>query len=225
MAAVKKAEEKAKEAAEEVKNDFSPEAVEPTVEEGEEDKAEEVVEEEELRSPDAIVKKYMLWSMAAGMAPAFVDSVAVSAIQLKLLHALANRYGVKFSQNSGKSVIASLVGGLGSGAVSRSSAGSMLKLIPIIGPIVGSVAMPVISGASTYAIGKVFVRHFDSGGTFLDFDPAKAKKPFEKLFQEGKSVASKVDKAMDKAVDKLPGSKVKSEEPKKEEPKAEEATA
>lgn len=159
--------------------------------------------EKVLRSPDAIVKKYMLWSMAAGMAPAIVDSVAVSAIQLKLLHALAVRYDVKFSQNSGKSVIASLVGGLGSGAVSRSKAGTMLKLIPVIGPIVGSVAMPIISGASTYAIGKVFVRHFESGGTFLDFDPAKAKKPFEKLFEEGKQVASKVDKAMDKAVDKI----------------------
>lgn len=185
-----------------VKETVAGEGVDETVA-GESADADVDAEAAVLRSPDAIVKKYMLWSMAAGMAPVFVDSVAVSAIQLKLLHALANRYDVKFSQNSGKSVIASLVGGLGSGAVSRSSMGTMLKLIPVIGPIIGTVAMPVISGASTYAIGKVFVRHFESGGTFLDFDPAKAKKPFEKLFQEGKNVASRVDKAMDKAVDKI----------------------
>jgi len=35
--------------------------------------------------------------------------------------------------------------------------------------------MPIVAGAATYAIGKVFVRHFASGGTFLTFNPEKVK--------------------------------------------------
>ena len=47
------------------------------------------------------------------------------------------------------------------------------------------------------------MKHFESGGTFLDFDPAKAKQPFEKMFKEGKNVAARIDKTMDKIVDKI----------------------
>jgi uncharacterized protein (DUF697 family) len=172
--------------------------------EAEEVKAEVVIEDAIMqRSPQKIVKKYMLWSMAAGMAPVFIDTITLTAIQLKLLQILAKRYNVPFSQNIGKSVIAALVGGVGSGAVSRSGVGTLLKLIPVIGPVVGYVAMPGLSGASTYAIGNVFIKHFESGGTFLDFDPAKAKKTYNKLLEEGKKVASKVDGAVDRVVDRI----------------------
>ena len=48
--------------------------------------------------------------------------------------------------------------------------------------------MPLIAGASTYAVGKVFYRHFASGGTFLTFDPEKARAYYEEMFQKGKDV-------------------------------------
>ena len=31
--------------------------------------------------------------------------------------------------------------------------------------------MPVFSAGATYVIGKVFIQHFASGGTLLDFNP------------------------------------------------------
>jgi hypothetical protein len=31
--------------------------------------------------------------------------------------------------------------------------------------------MPVVSAGATYVIGKVFIQHFASGGTLLDFNP------------------------------------------------------
>ena len=31
--------------------------------------------------------------------------------------------------------------------------------------------MPVLSAGATYAIGKAFIQHFESGGTLLDFNP------------------------------------------------------
>ena len=35
--------------------------------------------------------------------------------------------------------------------------------------------MPVLSAGATYAIGKAFIQHFESGGTLLDFNPPDYK--------------------------------------------------
>jgi hypothetical protein len=45
----------------------------------------------------------------------------------------------------------------------------------------------------TYAIGRVFVQHYEMGGTLLDFDPDKTKAFFAEQFRVGKEyVAQKV---------------------------------
>jgi len=49
-------------------------------------------------------------------------------------------------------------------------------------------AIPAFSGAATYAIGKVFIRHFESGGTFLDLDTAKVKAYFSEQYDKGKKL-------------------------------------
>jgi hypothetical protein len=51
--------------------------------------------------------------------------------------------------------------------------------------------MPSSSAAFTYAVGKVFLQHFASGGTFLDFDPKTVREYFAKMFDEGKLVVAK----------------------------------
>ena len=56
------------------------------------------------------------------------------------------------------------------------------------------VTMPVIAGASTYALGKVFKKHFEAGGTFLSFDSERMKKYYNEKFGEGKEVASELKK-------------------------------
>jgi hypothetical protein len=53
--------------------------------------------------------------------------------------------------------------------------------------------MPVFSAGVTYVIGKVFIQHFASGGTLLDFKPPDYRE-FIKAQQEkltGKSSAGK----------------------------------
>ena len=44
-------------------------------------------------------------------------------------------------------------------------------------------SMPVFAGATTLAIGKIFMQHFESGGTFLDFEPAKVRAYFRQEFE------------------------------------------
>jgi len=48
--------------------------------------------------------------------------------------------------------------------------GSLVKAVPAIGWAVGAVTMPALSAGATYVIGKVFIQHFASGGTLLDFN-------------------------------------------------------
>jgi len=59
------------------------------------------------------VKNYMWWSMGAGLIPVpFVDLVAVSGVQLKMLAEISKIYGVQFQESRGKAVIGSLIGSI-----------------------------------------------------------------------------------------------------------------
>jgi hypothetical protein len=49
--------------------------------------------------------------------------------------------------------------------------------------------MPVFSAGATYVIGKVFIQHFASGGTLLDFNPPDYRE-FIKAQQEKLSAGS-----------------------------------
>ena len=40
-----------------------------------------------------------------------------------------------------------------------------------------------IAAASTYAVGLVFLQHFESGGTFLSFQPGQVREHFRKIFE------------------------------------------
>ena len=128
--------------------------------------------------------------MGVGLIPLpVVDLVALMGIQLNMIRKIAAEYDVPFKQDIGKSIISSLMGGVLPVTVGCALA-SLIKFIPLIGQTTGAVTMPVVSGAATYAIYKVFVQHFESGGTFLDLDPAKVKAYFKEQFTKGKKVAT-----------------------------------
>ena len=110
---------------------------------------------------------------------------------MKMLHRLSKHYEVEFSENLVKSIIATLVGTITADSLRRGAFTSFIKSLPLVG-FIGAISMPIYAGAATYAIGKVFIQHFEAGGTFLDLDPKKVKDYFAKLFEEGKSVASKM---------------------------------
>lgn len=147
-------------------------------------------EKEKLCEAKKMIKNYALMSVGAGLVPIpLVDMVALTGLQLKLLSGISRIYNIKFSKSVGKSIIGSLLGGFLPVTVSTPF-GSLLKAIPVIGQTVGAVSMSLLGGATTYAIGKVFLQHFASGGTFLDFDPEKVRTYFAEQFQEGKKVSS-----------------------------------
>lgn len=146
----------------------------------------------EARAND-VVDRYVAWAAAAGVIPVpVVDVVAIGGVQLRMLHHIAAVYDVPFSENRGKSYIAALIGSiLPASAAAPTAIGlaSMLKFIPIVGTTIASVSMPALSAAATYGVGKVFIKHFASGGTLLDFNP-KDYVEFMKLQAEKAKAAS-----------------------------------
>jgi uncharacterized protein (DUF697 family) len=118
-----------------------------------------------------LIDRFSLWSGVAGLIPVpVVDVFAVGGLQLQMLNRLSKIYGVPFSENRGKALIASLAGSW-IPATSGIGAASALKFVPILGTLISGFVMPVLSAGATYAIGKAFIQHFESGGTLLDFNP------------------------------------------------------
>lgn len=135
----------------------------------------EPTDEDRDKLASQVVDRFTLWSGAAGLVPIpILDVAAVGGIQLLMLRRLAEIYGVPFSENRGKSVIASVAGSVLPASTATSSAmtvGSLMKGLPGVGWAVGALTMPVFSAGATWVIGKVFIQHFASGGTLLDFNP------------------------------------------------------
>jgi uncharacterized protein (DUF697 family) len=137
-----------------------------------------------------IIRRHVVWSMAAGLVPIpLVDLAAVTATQLKMLSALAEHYKMEFDGERGRSVIGSLLSTVTALSIGRGVLGSLIKSIPVVGTIGGLAVVPAMAGAATYALGKVFAAHFESGGTLLTFDAGSMKEEFARQLKVGEQVA------------------------------------
>jgi len=114
---------------------------------------------------DSVIVSHSLWAAGIGLFPVpLIDLVGLSAIQLHMLKKIAGIYGIPFSKDKGKHLIASLAGA-GIPVMSADSVSSFVRLVPLVGQSVGVLSMTFMSGLTTYTVGRLFVRHFESGGT------------------------------------------------------------
>lgn len=146
-------------------------------------------------SAEKAIRSHMIWSMGAGLIPfPLADLFTVGAVQLDLIRQLCKIYGVDFKEEEGKAIVTSLTSSL----LAKIGARTAIKLIPGIGTVIGGVAMAVLSGASTYAIGQAFRNHFEKGGTILDIDLNRIKKVYQEKFEKGKEEARRYQEEVDK---------------------------
>jgi uncharacterized protein (DUF697 family) len=141
---------------------------------------------------DNIVKNHVMVAMSFGLVPMpLFDLALLSGNQVAMVNSLSGLYGVPFEKQKVQSIIIALVSsalpvlgviGLSSGA----------KLIPGIGSLFGSGTVAVTGGAVTYGVGRVFIAHFETGGSLLDLDPAKMRDLFKQEVRNGKAVAAGV---------------------------------
>jgi uncharacterized protein (DUF697 family) len=147
------------------------------------------------------ISQHLLGAMGLGVLPIpVVDFVGVTAVQLKLVSKLSKIYGVEFSMRDARTIISTLIGG----AVPLMAAmpvASIARMIPVVGWSVGSVAMPILAGASTYAVGHLFMDHFEKGAGPLDINTASVKEKFAEYYEAGKAKVTRKKTAAEPTVE------------------------
>jgi len=134
------------------------------------------------------VSRYAAASAAAGLLPIpLADVSAIAAVQLKMVHSLSKIYGVPFSRQWTKSLLAALTGSVASDGIGRVGLGSLLKMVPGIGHVAGMLALPAVAWVATSTLGQIFTQHFASGGTLLTLD----LKIWRPVYSEKVSTAAK----------------------------------
>ncbi|MBF0561882.1 MAG: DUF697 domain-containing protein [Alphaproteobacteria bacterium] len=138
-----------------------------------------------------LIRNMSLVSAGVGLIPfPMVDMLAVGGLQVYLVREIALLYQVPFSRDRAKALISALVGS-GAPVMLAGGAMSLVAAVPVIGQILSLAVMPTLSGASTFALGKVFNEHFKTGGTLLDFDADKMRAYYQQQFEKGKADLAK----------------------------------
>lgn len=136
-----------------------------------------------LAEASRIISSATKWSAATGLIPVPVlDLVALAAVQAKMVTDVSALYGQSFSEEAVRGVISVLLGTLLPGTVARYATVAIAKGVPAVGLVVGVVSFGALGAAATYAVGKVFVRHYERGGAFHNFDPKHVEADLKREF-------------------------------------------
>lgn len=111
------------------------------------------------RSAHQQIVGHALTAAGLGALPV-VDLVAVSAVQAKLVHALASIYGQSLDRQVASEFLGLVGAGIATGYISRALGRTVAKLVPGWGQTIGAIWGASASGASTFALGKAAVYFF-----------------------------------------------------------------
>lgn len=134
-----------------------------------------------------VVKNHVLIAQTFGLVPLpLFDITLLIGNQIAMIHSLSVLYDVPFSEHQAKPIVLSLLAGSAPvlGVVGLSSS---VKIMPGVGTLLGSGSIAVFGGALTYAIGQVFIAHFESGGTLADMRTREMRTTFRDKLKKGKS--------------------------------------
>lgn len=146
--------------------------------------------ERRRRQAEELIETHVMLAVGASMIPSpVVDVVAVAAIEVRLIGALARVYDypVPHKLVLGK-LLVSLIGSVGP-AYFTAKLYTAVKAIPIVGHATVTGVLAVTNGAAVYAVGKVFQKHYESGGVFLSGDPTGLRSYFRWHYDDGKERA------------------------------------
>lgn len=144
------------------------------------------------KTPVDIIHNYALYAAGAGLIPIpLIDLASISGVQYTMIKKLAAQHEhVTFDHKKTKSVLAAMMGGIGSfqlGIIAR----LMFRGIPIVGPIIGGTAMSGFAYFATKLIGEIFNDHFSSGGdlSIEELTVQKMKDTFDQGLKKKKGFA------------------------------------
>ncbi|MGA0128315.1 MAG: YcjF family protein [Burkholderiales bacterium] len=144
-----------------------------------------------------VVKNWATLAAGGGLVPVTgADLAVITGLHLKMVHSLCRLYGVQFKKEAALASISSILGGVGSVGLANvakmSIAASVAKSVPLVGQLSTVFISPGVAYASAYAVGKVFVRHFEDHGTLFSVDMKATKKTLKGRFKTTKENMAKL---------------------------------
>jgi len=134
-----------------------------------------------------IIRRSTLYAAGLGFIPIpLLDAVSITGIQIWMVRDIAKVYNIPFKRHMVKSFIGSVIGNTG--------AIGIVKFIPVVGSMLGGTTVSLGAATATYALGQLFMEHFNQGGTLLDFDPVKSRAYFQKLYEEEEATVQALKK-------------------------------
>ena len=134
-----------------------------------------------------IVYRFMWISAGAALIPIPVMDVTVLAgVHVALIKEISEHYGVEFSQNAARNILIAILASLIPGSAGSIMGRKVLRMLPLATYFLGVLSMSAFSAAVSYGLGRVFIRHFESGGTLFDFDVEHLHRLFKEHYQNGK---------------------------------------
>lgn len=143
-----------------------------------------------LARAENIINRHIVWAMASGALPIhFVDAIGVMFIQNDMIKQLCKLYKLEYNENIGKSIVSSIIAASTAKGISfafkRIKAGERIL-------------MSILSGAITYAMGRMFIGNFEKGISLIDIDIKKGEQLFDEYFEKGKDFAKNITKKREK---------------------------
>jgi len=136
---------------------------------------------------DQTVTQWCQWASVVGFIPLqIIDVLSISAVQAKMVHSLCQIYGKDFEHEALSSILSGLIGGSVTGLVSQSLVGSLIRNIPVVGGTMSILTLPAVSYATTYAVGAVFIRHFEKNLSMSELSFDEIEDFFIEQFKKGK---------------------------------------
>lgn len=124
---------------------------------------------------------YSTLAATAGAVPfPVVDLVLLSAVQTRMMYDLAQLYGQELTTRR----LAEVAGALGLGLLGRQAGRSLIKVIPGLGSVLGSVAGGALAAASTFALGKAFCFYYRAVLEGHVPDPADLRRYYQEQLQQ-----------------------------------------
>ena len=119
-----------------------------------------------------IVRRYALMSAAvAGAIPLpGLDVTILAGIHIALIKEITEEYGEVFAEHAARNIVIALAASLVPGTIGSFASRRLLRALPLITPGLGVLAISASSAAVSYALGRVIMAHFETGGTLDSFD-------------------------------------------------------
>ena len=139
---------------------------------------------------DNCIKSHVIAAMGVGMIPSFVIEVTgVTGIEVKMIRDLAEIYEFPVPHKLvAYKILISVIGSILPFYLAARMR-SAVKGLPLFGHVVYVSFLSATNGAAVYAVGKIFQRHYESGGTFLSSNNSTIRSYFKERYEEGKQLA------------------------------------